>query len=76
MEHVENIQPIKVKKASKSDSKNKPNNQKWAVLSISSIPLVMTLREFNAYSSASRNGKSTGDISFSSEYDYYRLLAL
>src|SRR3954454_10868438 len=43
MEHVENIQPTKVKKASKSDSKNKPNNQKWAVLSISSIPLVMTL---------------------------------
>src|SRR4051812_29160495 len=43
MEHVENIQPTKVKKASKNDSKNKPNNQKWAVLSISSIPLVMTL---------------------------------
>src|SRR4051812_6965051 len=43
MEHVESIQPKKVKKALKSDSKNKPNNQKWAVLSISSIPLVMTL---------------------------------
>ena len=43
MEHVENIQPTKVKKASKSDSKNKRSNQKWAVLSISSIPLVMTL---------------------------------
>ncbi|HEY4551039.1 MAG TPA: MFS transporter [Bacillus sp. (in: firmicutes)] len=43
MEHVENIQPTKVKKSSKSDSKNKPNNQKWAILSISSIPLVMTL---------------------------------
>src|SRR3954468_10309827 len=43
MEHVENIQPKKVKKALKSDSKNKPNNQKWAILSISSIPLVMTL---------------------------------
>ena len=43
MEHVENIQPTKVKKTLKSDSKNKPNNQKWAVLSISSIPLVMTL---------------------------------
>jgi len=43
MEHVENIQPAKAKKSSKSDSKNKPSNQKWAVLSISSIPLVMTL---------------------------------
>ena len=43
MEHIENIQPIKDKKGSKSDSKNKPSNQKWAVLSISSIPLVMTL---------------------------------
>ncbi|RID83704.1 MFS transporter [Peribacillus asahii] len=43
MEHVENIQSIKANKKSKSTSKNKPNNQKWAVLSISSIPLVMTL---------------------------------
>ena len=43
MEHIENIQPIKDKKGKKSDSKNKPSNQKWAVLSISSIPLVMTL---------------------------------
>ncbi|MCQ6274884.1 MFS transporter [Bacillus sp. V3B] len=43
MEYVENIQPEKDKKGSKRDSKNKPNNQKWAVLSISSIPLVMTL---------------------------------
>ncbi|MCI1592345.1 MFS transporter [Heyndrickxia oleronia] len=41
MEHVENIQSVVGKKRSKSDS-NK-NNQKWAVLSISSIPLVMTL---------------------------------
>jgi ACDE family multidrug resistance protein len=43
MEHVEKIQPTKAKKGSKSRAKNKPNNQKWAVLSISSIPLVMTL---------------------------------
>jgi len=43
MEHVEKIQPTKVKKGSKNDSKNKSNNQKWAVLSISSIPLVATL---------------------------------
>ncbi|MFJ8244276.1 MFS transporter [Peribacillus asahii] len=43
MEHVENIQSVKANKKSKSTSKNKPNNQKWAVLSISSIPLVMTL---------------------------------
>ena len=43
MEHVENIQPTKAKKGSKSDSKKNPSNQKWAVLSISSIPLVMTL---------------------------------
>jgi MFS transporter, ACDE family, multidrug resistance protein len=43
MEHVEKIQPTKVKKGSKNDSKKKSNNQKWAVLSISSIPLVMTL---------------------------------
>ena len=43
MEYIENIQPIKAKKRAKDDSKNKSNNQKWAVLSISSIPLVMTL---------------------------------
>jgi ACDE family multidrug resistance protein len=43
MEYVENIQPTKTKKGSKSDSKENPSNQKWAVLSISSIPLVMTL---------------------------------
>ena len=43
MEYIEKIQPIKGKKSLKSDSKNKPSNQKWAVLSISSIPLVMTL---------------------------------
>jgi MFS transporter, ACDE family, multidrug resistance protein len=43
MEYVENIQPTKAKKGSKSDSKKNPSNQKWAVLSISSIPLVMTL---------------------------------
>ena len=43
MDYIEKIQPIKAKKRTKSDSKNKPSNQKWAVLSISSIPLVMTL---------------------------------
>ncbi|HZG70110.1 MAG TPA: MFS transporter [Chondromyces sp.] len=43
MEHIENIQPIKANKSSKSKSKNKPSNQKWAILSIASIPLVMTL---------------------------------
>jgi MFS transporter, ACDE family, multidrug resistance protein len=43
MEYIEKIQPIKGKKSLKSNSKNKPSNQKWAVLSISSIPLVMTL---------------------------------
>ena len=43
MEYAENIQPTKAKKGSKSDSKENPSNQKWAVLSISSIPLVMTL---------------------------------
>ncbi|MFC8573160.1 MFS transporter, partial [Heyndrickxia sporothermodurans] len=43
MDYVENIQSIKSKKGSKSRSKNKSNNQRWAVLSISSIPLVMTL---------------------------------
>lgn len=43
MEHIENIFPVKSKKSEKSKSKNKPSNQKWAVLSISSIPLVMTL---------------------------------
>jgi MFS transporter, ACDE family, multidrug resistance protein len=43
MEYVENIQPTKAKKGSKSGSKENPSNQKWAVLSISSIPLVMTL---------------------------------
>ena len=43
MDHIENIQLIKDKKRLKNDSKNKPSNQKWAVLSISSIPLVMTL---------------------------------
>ena len=43
MDYVEKIQPIKAKKGSKSDSKENPSNQKWAVLSISSIPLVMTL---------------------------------
>jgi MFS transporter, ACDE family, multidrug resistance protein len=42
-EHVEKIQPTKAKKGSKSKAKNKSNNQKWAVLSISFIPLVMTL---------------------------------
>jgi len=39
MEHIEKLNSIKEKKRSKT----KPNNQKWAVLSISSIPLVMTL---------------------------------
>ncbi|MBB6444564.1 MFS transporter [Bacillus benzoevorans] len=43
MEHIENILPVKSQKSAKSNSKNKPSNQKWAVLSISSIPLVMTL---------------------------------
>nr|WP_295973023.1 MFS transporter [uncultured Bacillus sp.] len=43
MEHIENILPIESKKCSTTSSKNKPSNQKWAVLSISSIPLVMTL---------------------------------
>lgn len=43
MEHVEKIQHTKVKKDSKNHSKNRSNNQKWAVLSISSIPLVATL---------------------------------
>ncbi|MEC2053988.1 MFS transporter [Peribacillus psychrosaccharolyticus] len=43
MEHIETIQPIKDSKKKKKDTKNKPSNQKWAVLSISSIPLVMTL---------------------------------
>src|SRR3954469_2536262 len=43
MEYIENIQPTKAKKGSKSDSKKNPSNQKWAILSISSIPLVMTL---------------------------------
>lgn len=43
MDYVENLQSVKIKKGSKSDSKAKPSNQKWAVLSISSIPLVMTL---------------------------------
>ena len=43
MEYVENIQPTKAKIGSKSGSKKNPSNQKWAVLSISSIPLVMTL---------------------------------
>ncbi|HHW38546.1 MAG TPA: MFS transporter [Bacillales bacterium] len=43
MDYVENLQSLKINKGSKSDSKTKRNNQKWAVLSISSIPLVMTL---------------------------------
>ncbi len=43
MDYVENLHSVKMKKGSKSDSKAKPNNQRWAVLSISSIPLVMTL---------------------------------
>src|SRR3954452_20085882 len=43
MDYIENIQSIKDKKGLKSNSKNKPSNQKWAILSISSIPLVMTL---------------------------------
>lgn len=43
LEHIETIQPIKDSKKKKKDTKNKPSNQKWAVLSISSIPLVMTL---------------------------------
>src|SRR3954453_9974016 len=43
MDYIEKIQPVKAKKRTKGDSKNKPSNQKWAVLSISSIPLVMTL---------------------------------
>ena len=43
MDYIEKIQPIKAKKWTKGNSKNKPSNQKWAVLSISSIPLVMTL---------------------------------
>lgn len=43
MDYVENIQSVKIKKGSKGDSKTKRSNQKWAVLSISSIPLVMTL---------------------------------
>ena len=43
MDYIEKIQPSKAKKRTKGNSKNKPSNQKWAVLSISSIPLVMTL---------------------------------
>lgn len=40
MDHIE--QAIQ-KKTSKNKKQNKKNNQKWAILSISSIPLVMTL---------------------------------
>ncbi|WP_458412838.1 MFS transporter [Schinkia sp. CFF1] len=43
MDYVENLHSVKSSKRSKSASKSKPNNQKWAVLAISSIPLVMTL---------------------------------
>lgn len=43
MEYIEDLLSLKTQKDSKSDSKNKPSNQKWAVLSISSIPLIMTL---------------------------------
>ncbi len=43
MDYVENLHSVKINKDSKSDSKPKPSNQRWAVLSISSIPLVMTL---------------------------------
>lgn len=43
MEHIENILPVKSKKAAKGAAMNKPSNKRWAVLSISSIPLVMTL---------------------------------
>lgn len=40
MDHIE--QAIQ-KKTTKNKKQNKKNNQKWAILSISSIPLVMTL---------------------------------
>lgn len=43
MEHIENLFPARSTKGVKSNSRNKKSNQKWAVLSISSIPLVMTL---------------------------------
>lgn len=41
MEHIENLQSVnsKAKKKSGDDA----HNQKWAILSLSSIPLVMTL---------------------------------
>lgn len=42
MDHVEELQSIKLNKAEKKKSHG-ANNQKWAVLSIASIPLIMTL---------------------------------
>ena len=72
MEYVENIQPTKAKN-SKSDSKENPSNQKWAVLSISSIPLVMTLGN-SMLIPVLPVMENKWDITFSIQYDYYHLL--
>ncbi len=42
MDHVEKLHSLKGSKAAKK-KKNNTHNQKWAVLSIASIPLIMTL---------------------------------
>ena len=66
MEHVENFQPTKAKQALKSAQKNKPSNQKWARIIHLIDSTCYDTREFDAYSSTSDHGKSTGYISFSS----------
>ena len=46
MDHVEDLYSAKLNKSlekKKEKKKNKANNQKWAILSLSSIPLIMTL---------------------------------
>lgn len=42
MDHVEKLQSIKLNQSVKKKKRNE-HNQKWAILSISSIPLIMTL---------------------------------
>ena len=75
MDYIEKIQPIKAKKRTKGNSKNKPSNQKWAVLSISSIPLVMTLGNSMLIPVLpAAMERQLGYITFSSQYDHYRLL--
>ncbi len=75
MNHIENLFPKAggVSNKKEKDSKNdSANNQKWAIVSIASIPLVMTLGNSMLISFAC-HGKEDGHFCLPIEPDHNRL---